>query len=467
MMLRKVFGLLMTAGAAAATLTAFEVTPRIYPADTEATITFRPVTEWEKKNFRSLKVEYISGGKSHSDGSGPWTDNQKLKPVVDDNGITVTIMLRGEQRHSFLFWAPPQKPADPKKKPARPQPKIEQVMTLKPDLFALRPFRGNIHQHSKVSDGRWEPEEHITHARRVGFDFVSVTDHGTYDQNPRVIAAAAESGSGLEVYPGEEMHNYGAVLHAVCLGAPKRMSLTGKYAEDLTELAEGSAKVAEEIRKEFPQASKEDIRFAAEATFLARRARRHGATVIYAHPYWFTKGRLQSPEFMTRYILTHNDFDAVEICNDGIATSYNPPIAALLYELAYTSGRRWPVSSASDCHNVASDYYKRNFNVIFAKDCTLASFRDALVNYRSTAGYLTRGAKGDGPVYYFGPLRFIDYSQFLHDCGYWKNHLKICLRQSELLAKFVAGDKSVVPEIRKCAEEIDALRESLFFRPAK
>ena len=339
-------------------------------------------------------------------------------------------------------------------------------MTLKPDLFALRPFRGNVHQHSKISDGRLEPEEHIVHARRVGFDFVSVTDHAKYEQNPRVIAAGRESGSGLEVYPGEELHTYGAVLHAVCLGAPKKMSL-GRSKAEMAEMAKGSAKVAEEIRKEFPQASDGDIRYAAEAVFLARRAKGFGATVIYAHPFWTPKGRLQSPEFMTRYILTHNDFDAVEICNDGIATSYNPPIAALLYELAYTTGRRWPVSSGSDIHNVAADSYKRNFNVIFAKDCSLASFRDALVNYRSVAGYLTRGAKGDGPVYYFGPLRLIDYAQFLHACGYWKNHLKISQRQSQLLAKFVAGDKSVVPEIKKCAAEIDALRENLFFRAGK
>ena len=37
-----------------------------------------------------------------------------------------------------------------------------------------------------------------------------MTDHGKYEQNPIAAAFAAETGCGIAVYPGEEMHSPGA-----------------------------------------------------------------------------------------------------------------------------------------------------------------------------------------------------------------------------------------------------------------
>lgn len=456
-MMKKWLLLLLVCGVAAL-LSAFEVTPRIYPADTEATITFRPETKWERENLEKIQVAYVSERGLHADGSGPHLFPGAIPSTVVDGTLTVKVMLRGEDRHTFLFSLPPKE----KGKPA-PVSQIEYLMTLKPDLFALRPFRGDIHQHSNVSDGKLAPEEHIRYARRAGFDFVGVSDHWRYKQNPRVIRTAAESGSGLTVYPAEEMHTPGAVLHSVCIGAPEKMSLSWPK----NQLREDIAKIAEEIRRECPEANEKEIELTAQAVFVARRARAAGATVIYAHPFWVprSKGKFQSPPFMTRYILTHKDFDAIEIWNGALTDGMNSRIAALLYELAAAGGRRWPVTCGSDCHNVAANDSRglRYFNVIFAKDCTYPSFRDALINFRSAAGHSAK--VGDGPTCYFGPLRIVGVADFLHQCGYWRRHLALCRKQEALIAKYLAGDKTTVPEIRELAAKIDALRENLFYRP--
>ena len=117
--------------AAAVSLHAFEVSPRIYPAGTEATITFRPATKWEKENYRSLRVEYVSGKGRFSDGSGPRRDHEKLKPIVDERGITVTVTLRGEQLHSFIFTAPPVK------KGVRPRADVQSCPPLQTDASMI------------------------------------------------------------------------------------------------------------------------------------------------------------------------------------------------------------------------------------------------------------------------------------------------------------------------------------------
>ena len=38
-------------------------------------------------------------------------------------------------------------------------------------------FRGNLHTHSTLSDGRLEPEEVCRRYRAEGYDFIALTDH--------------------------------------------------------------------------------------------------------------------------------------------------------------------------------------------------------------------------------------------------------------------------------------------------
>ena len=51
-------------------------------------------------------------------------------------------------------------------------------MTL--DLLKVgegRFYRGNLHCHSNLSDGRWSPEDVIGAYRDAGYDFICLSDH--------------------------------------------------------------------------------------------------------------------------------------------------------------------------------------------------------------------------------------------------------------------------------------------------
>lgn len=435
----------------------FDIEARVYPADSMAVLRFRAVSAWGKKNFKLVKVGYVRDDRRHSDGMelrerGPRFENLKFKREGDDT-IVVKVPLRGEHEHTFFFHLPR------KKGEKNPEMRKIAICTLAPDAFELRPFKGDIHQHSNVSDGRTPPRDHVMYAREAGLDFVAVTDHWHSEQNPIVAAAAKDSGCGLVTYPGEEMHNVAHVLHSICLGAPKVMSIRERNAE----LARGAKPILAQLRRELPGMHDSERRSLAEALYIVRRARKHGAVVIYCHPHWQPHGRYNSPPEFTRFILSHDDFDAVEIAN-GQVNHDNYLSFALLYEIAAATGRRWPVVSASDCHNVKNvQLLKRNYNILFAPDCSFAEFKRGLREFRVVAAVETMNMnrRNTHPTF-FGSWRMVKLATFLEDNGYWKKHDRLAAAQGPLLKKFLAGDKSVVPELKKLASEIDALRKNYY-----
>ena len=435
----------------------FGIDARIYPADSMATLRFRAVSAWGKKNFKSVKVGYIRDDRRFSNGEalrerGPRFEDLKFKREGADT-IVVKVPLRGEHEHSFFFHLPR------KKGEKAPEMRKVAIYTLAPDAFILRPFKGEFHQHSNISDGRTPPREHIRYARAAGLDFVAVTDHCNNDQNAVVAAAARDSGCGLVTYPGEEMHNVANVLHSVCLGAPAVMSIRTRTPE----FSAAVKPILEELRRELPAMHDSERRSVAEALYIARRARENGAVLIYSHPHWKPNGKYNAPPEFTRCILTRDEFDAVEITN-GQVNHDNYLTFALLYEIAATTGKRWPVVSASDCHNVRNvQALKRNYNLLFAPDCSFAEFRKGLKDYRVVAAVETMkmSKKGTHPTF-FGSWRFTKLATFLEDNGFWGKHDRLAAAQSPLLEKFLAGDKSVVPELKRLAAEIDAAREGFY-----
>lgn len=436
---------------------AFDIDARIYPANSMATLRFRAVSAWGKKNINSVKVGYIRDDRRFSNGEalrdrGPRLENLKFTREGDDT-IVVKVPLRGEHEHTFFFHLPL------KKGEKNPEMRKVAICTLAPDAFKLRPFKGEIHQHSNISDGRTPPRDHILYAREAGFDFIAVTDHRHKEQNAVVAAAAKDSGCGLVTYPGEEMHNPTWILHSICLGAPEVMSVR----EQTAKFSAAVEPILRELRDEVPSMHESERRSLAEALYIARRARKSGAVIIYCHPHWKPHGRYNSPPGFTRYLLTHDDFDAVEITN-GQFYHDNTLTAALLYEIAATTGKRWPVVSASDCHNVKNvQRLKCNFNILFAPNCSFAEFRKGLRSYRVVAAVETMAMnkKRTNPAF-FGTWRFVKLATFLEESGYWRKHDRLAAAQAPLIRKFLAGDASAVPELKKLASEIDALREKLY-----
>ncbi len=80
------------------------------------------------------------------------------------------------------------------------------IYALKSDLYDLRPYKGDFHMHSCNSDGKETAAYVAASCRRVGFDFMALTDHGKYDPSLEAMAAMKQMDCDMLCCPGEEVH---------------------------------------------------------------------------------------------------------------------------------------------------------------------------------------------------------------------------------------------------------------------
>ena len=468
-MIRKSFIALLAVFAAGA-LAAFEVTPLVFPADSEATVTIRAVGEKEKKILAEQPLYYLSDQACWSDGT-PRTSGrslwQRLLPVRRDGEVVVKVRLPGEGWHTFRFG----RIADNGKFTPREYTDL-MVYSLKPDLFAMRPWKGDIHQHSiRCGHAKLEPKVIPAYNRRAGFDFMALSEHWQQAPSVEAIEAAKPWKCGLVLFTGEEFHTQGTALHSVAVGHTFGINAWQKAHPE-----EFERRVGEELKKPVYRQYGMDQRLqrqAAMATVLYRIAREQGAKVIaYSHPTGVIPGiNVEAPPESFRFFMLDNaDYDALELPNIDTG-SFHPRVASVdrlmlmnahVTELSIRLGKVPSVVAASDNHNQTARNFGSVNTIFFAKECTVDEF-GAAVKERRTLALRDVGK----PSYLcFGPSRLMKYQQFLEKC-YWPAHDKLCRKQGELLLKLAEkGDQSVLPEVEKLAAEIDAYRESRF-APAK
>lgn len=457
-------------------LMAFELPARVYPAGREVTLKIKAVSKWGKewvaqalelqkagkdtfkKGNQTPLLGYFREDRRYSDGDKYMSTGhpEPLSFKLDGDVITVTLTLRGEHIHSLCFT----NLAKPRGK--RANNRALKLLSLEGDNFKLRPFKGNVHQHSTFSDGRFKPEEHVGYARIAGFDYVGVSDHFNYAQNEIVIKAAADCKSGLTVYPAEEMHTAGAILHSLSIGGTKQHSYKGKRTPEWMETIKP---VYDELAKAFPNQSREQLIPWAESLALARRAKEDGALVVYCHPTWKRAFFLHNTTEMMDFIIRSKEFHAIEVINGGIGHLGNSEAIARFHELCIELGMRIPVLSTSDSHNVSSLKYRDNYSVFFATDSTFPSFKAAVIEGRTVAVVDVYDIDKKAWPMSFGPFKYVQFANFLHSSGYWKKHDEIAKKQGELILKYMKGDQALLPEIAKLAEEIVRYREGFFYKP--
>lgn len=468
---------------ASAVLNAFEVKERIYPADVEVTLHLRACSKWALEWIRDNSS--VQGTKQMKDSRGrsvppvgycledhSYTPENVFtgRPVpravnfkVSGNEVVIKLQLKGENMHYIVFSKPPAPPRN------RWNRRVVKLLTLDAETFKLRPFKGNLHQHSTVSDGRFAPEEHAAFARLAGFDYVAVSDHARYDQNAPVMKTAAESKSGLSVYPAEELHTPGGVLHGLSIGGTKGHSfLKNRTPEWLKEVKP----LHEELIKKYPKVPHAQLLSWAESLLVARRARADGALVVYCHPAWRKQLSRNNSIEMGNFIMRQKEFDVIEVINGtmgGKTRRENMESLAIYTEVCAETGFRKPVMSSSDSHNVSHANYARNYNIIFAPDCTFPSFKAAFLEGRAVAAFDIdpSEAKNSPQPLFWGRSSFVRYANFLDEIGYWKKHDDHAQKQGALLQKFVKGDKTVVPRIEKIAGELELIRNGIYYKPGK
>jgi len=85
-------------------------------------------------------------------------------------------------------------------------------------------WRGNLHTHSKRSDGVLEPEEVCRRYKEEGYDFIALTDHFVGAFNYPVVDTTAYRDNSFTTILGAELHSgameHGELWHILAVGLP-------------------------------------------------------------------------------------------------------------------------------------------------------------------------------------------------------------------------------------------------------
>ena len=403
--------------------------PIVVKADSEATVTLVFENEPLLATPNDVQFEYICADGLNVKGEVLARPQGEIIPCkIDGNTVTITTLFRGETEHTLRVV---KKGSDPKK------PIIlgtANLYSLKPDYFALRPYRGNMHMHSKFSDGSKDetPAFMVATCRKLGHDFAIETDHRAYAGSLSAIEDLSKLPTDMKTFPGEEVHSPDNGVHILSLGASESMTdwYTNKRSEYDTAVAQEKAKL--------PDAIPANLKFPIAASFAVwDKIRSCGGVAVFAHPYWRPSDRQYIPTLVSDYFLQTAKFDAVEILNGG-----SSDLSVLHYNELRAQGLKIAVIGNSDAHS--SKHLEPAYTLILAEEPAFPSLAKNIRLRNCAAVDIDPKSKRQTVI---GEFRFSRYAIFLLNNFYPKQN-EICNQEGEWLIKALAGDAEAIASLK-------------------
>jgi hypothetical protein len=186
-------------------------------------------------------------------------------------------------------------------------------MSIAPFDKPGRFYRGNLHTHSTLSDGKLQPEEVCRAYQDAGYDFLALTDHFMKQFNYPVADTQMFRSDTFTTLMGAELHagrtELGELWHILAVGLPLDFA---PPVEDETG----------------PQ--------------IAARALEAGAFVAAAHPQWYSLTEAD--------ILSLGPIDAIEVFN-GTAVDHNDRADSWhITDVLLTRGHHYTACATDDAH---------------------------------------------------------------------------------------------------------------------
>ena len=140
-------------------------------------------------------------------GEVQWPDDQHMAISPQDGNLLVPCQFASEQEYLLAI------------RTEQDEPVAEfRLYALEEDLFARRPYKGDTHMHTYYSDGKESPAYLAASCRKIGMDFIAITDHRQYAPSLEAMRGIPDTPSDLRIFPGEEVHPPENRVHIVNFG---------------------------------------------------------------------------------------------------------------------------------------------------------------------------------------------------------------------------------------------------------
>jgi hypothetical protein len=422
----------------------YDVQPLIVPADAVCTISVRPHSA-ESRFEPTARYEVLH---YPCEQLGPPSTCTPAALQFEGGRLLIRAHFPAEQEHVLLLRV--MKEGKPENvKPFR-------VYSLREDLFGRRPFKGDFHIHSNRSDGR-EPPAHVAAAcRRIGMDFVAVTDHGRYAPSLEAIRAFGGMEMDFRIFPGEEVHPPRNPVHMINFGG--RFSINDLFADEAAYLS-GVA----EVERTLGDLPIEGDRYPfASSVWCFNKIREAGGLGIFCHPYWFVGHRYEPSGPLTSLLFTRRPFDAFELIGGYRRFELESnTLQAARYHEERLRGGPMPVVGVSDAHGCnPDDLFGWYYTIVFSPSTELADLIESVKGGYSVAVEAPPGELARP----HGPFRLVKFARFLLR-EFFPGHDALCVEEGDRLLAHANGDATAAAAMPRLRARSRAWNEGVWARP--
>lgn len=417
---------------------------------------YRPVSRWGVTG-----LEMISDDGVLPDGTlANWAEFARVPFEIIGHELVFDAVLPAEGPHVFRIRC------------GERTAMLFRLYALEKDLYGLVPLKGDTHLHSFYSDGHQDPPLSAIRGRRRGDDFLALTDHQVYEGSLAAIEALKDSGTGLLLCPGEELHlpqrpefirpyhdiwhklpwvERAIPIHLVNFGG--RFSVNDyAYSNPDRYFREIAA-----YEKNLPQDLPPVDRFCcAAAEWAFDKIREGGGLAVYPHPYWRAGSRRAVTEAMHQTLMARGKFDAFETVNTGCDHDFNM-VAMAEYSRQCALGRRYAVLGGADGHNADRDD-GWPYTIVLAENLSKEAIIEAVRKHRSCS-VMPEDAR---PPIVTGEVRLVRLAYFLLKF-FFPDHDEACALEGRLLeAAYQSPSPLLNGAVTEAANRVAACRAAVY-----
>lgn len=404
----------------------FKIHPKVIKADTRATIILEPrISNWRLPEGEYKFTHYPTNYSSRE-------EYKNLEVRKEGNRFYIEGFFEGEQEHIIYLEV-------------GNRVLLFSVYSVKEDLLYRTPYKGDMHIHTYYSDGIESPSYVASSCRRIGLDFLAITDHRRYFPSIEAIETFKELDLGFKLFPGEEVHPPNNPIHIVNFGG--NFSINEFFERDRERYDKEVAEIEEDLKERISDIPE---RYQlASSIWCFNKIREGNGLGIFAHPFWRVREGYYISERLLNLLYDIKPFDAVEIVGGYHLHELVSDNLQIVSYYEKSRGRNIPVVGVTDAHGCETgSLFGWYYTVIFSPSLEL---KDIIESIKLGYSVGVESLPGREPRVY-GNLRLVLFAQFLIR-EVFPIHDKICEEEGNAMMGYIMGKGYIDNNYKEKLEE--------------